>query len=93
MLQNNVYNIDREFDSATVIGIVLRSLEKIAKEEEALKHTFNIPDDFLFDSKDDFDPNSIKPSAPPTPLLKLRIRNTTQYLNWRTAVLKRDNFA
>jgi hypothetical protein len=85
MLQNNVYNIDREFDYATVKDIVLRSLEKIAKEE-ALKHRSSIPDDFLFDSKGDFDPNSVKPSAPPTPLLKLRIRNTTQYLNWRIAV-------
>jgi hypothetical protein len=82
MLQNNVYNIDREFDYATVKDIVLRSLEKIAKEE-AFKHTFNIPDDLLFDSKGD-----VKPSAPPTPLLKLKIRNTTQYLNWRIAVLK-----
>ena len=25
-------------------------------------------------------------------LLKLRIRNTTQYLKWRISVLKRDNF-
>jgi hypothetical protein len=31
MLENDVYNIDREFDYATVKGIVLRSLEKIAK--------------------------------------------------------------
>jgi hypothetical protein len=89
MLENNVYNIDREFDYATVKDIVLRSLEKIAKEV-ALKHRSSIPDDFLFDSKGDLD---VKPSAPPTPLLKLRIRNTTQYLNWRIAVLKRDNFA
>jgi 5-methylcytosine-specific restriction endonuclease McrA len=29
---------------------------------------------------------------PPTPLLKLKIRNTTKYLNWRIAVLKRDGF-
>ena len=25
-------------------------------------------------------------------LLKLKIRNTTEYLNWRIAILKRDNF-
>ena len=25
-------------------------------------------------------------------LLKLRIRNTTEYLNWRIAILRRDNF-
>jgi 5-methylcytosine-specific restriction endonuclease McrA len=30
--------------------------------------------------------------APPTPLLKLKIRNTTKYLNWRLSILKRDNF-
>src|SRR5919204_359055 len=26
------------------------------------------------------------------PLLKLKIRNTTRYLNWRLLILKRDNF-
>jgi hypothetical protein len=91
-MHQNVYNIDTEFDYATVKDIVLRSLEKIAKEEEALKRRSNIPDDFLFDSNGNAEPNNVKPSAPPTPLLKLRIRNTTQYLSWRIAVLKRDNF-
>jgi hypothetical protein len=78
MLQDNVYNIDREFNYATVKDIVIKSLEKVIKEE-ALKHRSNIPDDFLFYSKSDFD---VKPCTPPTPLLKLRIRNTTRYLNW-----------
>jgi hypothetical protein len=91
MLENDVYNIDREFDYAKVKGIVLRSLEKIAKEE-ALKHTSNIPDDFLFDFNGNVDPNSVKSSAPPTPLLKRKIRNTTKYLNWRLSILKRDSF-
>jgi hypothetical protein len=44
MLKNNHYNIDREFDYATVKGIVLKSLEEIAKEE-ALKKG----DDVVFD--------------------------------------------
>jgi hypothetical protein len=48
MLKNNIYNIDREFNYATV------------------KST--------------------------TPSLKLKIRNTTKYLNWRLLILKRDNF-
>ncbi len=89
--QNNIYNIDREFDYATVKGIVLRSLEKIAKEE-ALKNISNIPDDFLFDFSGNADPNYVKPSVPSTPLLKLKIRNTTGYLNWRISILRRDNF-
>jgi hypothetical protein len=91
MLENDVYNKYREFDYAIVKDIVLRSLEKIAKEE-ALKYRSNIPDDFLFDSNGDFDPNNVKSSAPPTPLLKLKIRNTARYLNWRLLILKRDNF-
>ncbi|MFL6349740.1 MAG: hypothetical protein ACJ72X_15795, partial [Nitrososphaeraceae archaeon] len=36
--------------------------------------------------------NNIIQAAPPIPLLKLKIRNTTKYLNWRLSVLKRDNF-
>jgi hypothetical protein len=39
----------------------------------------------LFDDQDD----DTKLSAP---LLKLKIRNTTEYLNWRIAILRRDNF-
>jgi hypothetical protein len=91
MLENDVYNKYREFDYATVKDIVLRSLEKIAKEE-ALKYRSHIPDDFLFDSNGNVDPNNVKPSAPPTPLLKLKVRNTTKYLYWRLSILKRDNF-
>jgi hypothetical protein len=41
MLENNIYNIDREFDYATVKTIVLKSLVKIAKEE-ALKKRPNV---------------------------------------------------
>jgi hypothetical protein len=69
MLKNDVYNIDREFDYTTVKSIVVKSLEKIANEE-ALK---NIPQDVIFDSKDnDYYPNSVIQAAPPTPLLKLK---------------------
>jgi uncharacterized Fe-S cluster-containing protein len=39
MLETNIYNIDREFDYDTVKSIVVKSLEKIVKDE-ALK---NIP--------------------------------------------------
>ncbi|MFL6404841.1 MAG: hypothetical protein ACJ71G_08425 [Nitrososphaeraceae archaeon] len=89
MLETNIYNIDREFDYDTVKSIVVKSLEKIVKDE-ALK---NIPQDAIFDFKDNDYPNNVKVPAPPTsPLLKLKIRNTTKYLTWRLSILKRDNF-
>jgi 5-methylcytosine-specific restriction endonuclease McrA len=90
MLKNNIYNIDREFDYPIVKGIAIRSLEKIVKEKE-LKHTTNIPHDTIFEDNDY--PNNINLHATPaSPLLKLKIRNTTKYLNWRLSILKRDNF-
>jgi hypothetical protein len=85
MLENNIYNIDREFDYATIKAIVLKSVEKIAKEEKS-KRT----GDVIADS-DRIGNNNVKLSSPPTPLLKLKIRNTTKHLNWRIAVIKRDN--
>jgi hypothetical protein len=91
MLETNIYNIDIQFDYSRIKDIVLKSLEKIAKEE-ALK---NIHNDVLIDSKDNDDhPVNVNLLAPPTPpsLLKLKIRNTTKYLNWRLSILKRDNF-
>src|SRR5215212_2347616 len=90
MLKKYIYNIDREFDYTTVKNIVLRSLDKIAKQE-ALK---NIHNGVLIDSNDndDLPVNVNKMPAPPTPPLKLKIRNTTKYLNWRLSILKRDNF-
>jgi hypothetical protein len=33
MLRNNIYNIDKEFDYATIKSIVLKSLEKLVKQE------------------------------------------------------------
>ena len=90
MIENNIYNIDREFGYHTIRGIVIQSLEKIAKEE-ALKNTANIPHDTIFEDNDY--PNNINLLAPPaSPLLKLKIRNTTEYLMWRLLILKRDNF-
>jgi hypothetical protein len=92
MLKNNIYNIDMEFDYATVKDIVLKSLEKIIKEE-AFKNISNIRNDIISDREDNGDPKNINLLAPPIPpLLKLKIRNTTRYLTWRLLVLKRDNF-
>ena len=69
----------REFDYSTIKAIVLKSLEKLA-EEEALRKS----DDIIFDyGRIDNNPNNVSQAAPPTPLFKLKIRNTTKYLNWR----------
>jgi hypothetical protein len=89
MLEDNIYNIGREFDYATVKATVIKSLQNIAKEEALKKR----PNDVIFDFKDNDYPNYVKLPAPPIPpLLKLKIRNTTKYLNWRLSILKRDNF-
>jgi hypothetical protein len=87
-----LYNIHREFDYCTVKAFVSKTLEKIAKEE-ALKKRSTMTDDVIFDyGSINNNPNYVKLSAPPTPLLKLKIRNTTKYLKWRLLILKRDNF-
>jgi hypothetical protein len=88
MLKNNIYNIDREFDYITVKNIVLRSLEKIVKEELFKNRT----NDVIYDSKDNRSVNLNLPTPPISPLLKLKIRNTTKYLNWRISILKRYGF-
>ena len=62
-------------------------------KEEALKKRAKYSRWVIIDSKDLVGPNDVELSAPPTHLLKLRIRNTTKYLNWRLSILKRDNFA
>ena len=92
MLKNDVYNVDKEFDYSTIKAVVIKSLEKIAKEE-ALKNKANFINDVISYPEDTADHALINnPLAPPSPLLKLKIRNTTKYLMWRIAVLERDNF-
>ena len=92
MLKNNIYNIDGEFDYATVRSFVLKSLDTIAKEG-ALKNRVYVSQDAVSGFKDNLYPSDVKLFAPPTsPSLKLKIRNTTKYLNWRLSILKRDNF-
>jgi 5-methylcytosine-specific restriction endonuclease McrA len=53
-----------------------------------------MPQNVIFDFKenDDHPVNVNNLLAPPTPLLKLKIRNTTKYLKWCLSILKRDNF-
>jgi hypothetical protein len=79
MLPKDSYNIDRGFDYVTLKNIVIESLEKIAKEEP-LKKKVNVTYDC------GRNPNIVVQPIQPTPLLTLKIRNTTEY------VLKRGNF-
>jgi len=46
----------------------------------------------ILKNNDDLPVNVNNLLAPPTPPLKLKIRNTTKYLNWHLSILKRDNF-
>ena len=101
--KDNTYNVDKTFDYFTIKAMVTQSLENIVREELNLHiasinlHKIDIHEDKedvaisstannSFDHQDD---NNNKLSAA---LLKLKIRNTTEYLNWRIAILKRDKF-
>ena len=64
MLKNNSYNIDKEFDYATIKAIVSKSLENMTKEEEALKKKPNVPNDIIFDHGNfDDNPNNFSHAA------------------------------
>jgi hypothetical protein len=76
MFKNNIYNIDREFDYATIEAFVVKSLEKILKLESLRKTSARRNNDVISDYKDDV--NKL-PVPPTSPLLKLKIRNTTSW--------------
>jgi hypothetical protein len=97
------YYIDKKIDYFAVRSMVI-PLENIVREE-LNRHIASInlhkiidgiqedkediiiasTNSNLFDDQDD-------DAKLPASLLKLKIRNTTEYLNWRIAILKRDNF-
>ena len=99
--KDNTYNVDKTFDYFTIKAMALRSLEKIVRQElnrriasiNLHKRALHIQGDEdiiantsnLFD--DQYDNNELS-----APLLKSKIRNTTEYLNWRIAILRRDKF-
>jgi hypothetical protein len=76
--------------------MVMRSLEKTVREElnrRSSQRRVNLnkmEEDVVViaDTNHLFDNDTIRSPS----LLKLRIRNTTEYLNWRIAILRRDNF-
>ena len=95
---NNAYNVDKKIDYSTVRSMVIRSLEKIVREElnrhssqrSVNMHKMEEEEDVVVIANTNhlFDNDTILSPS----LLKLRIRNTTEYLKWRIAILKRDNF-
>ena len=96
---DNAYNVDNKIDYYTVRSMVMRSLEKIVREElnrhssqrSVNLHKMEEEEDVVVviaNTNHLFDNDTIlSPSV-----LKLRIRNTTEYLHWRIAILRRDNF-
>ena len=98
---DNAYNVDKKIDYYTVRSMVMRSLEKIVREElnrhsSQTRVNLNKMEEegeeedvvVIANTNHLFDNDTILSPS----LLKLRIRNTTEYLNWRIAILRRDNF-
>jgi hypothetical protein len=99
---NNAYDVDKKIDYSTIRSMVMRSLEKIVRQElnrHSSQRSVNLhkmeeegkEEDVvgvIADTNHLFDNDTILSPS----LLKLRIRNTTQYLKWRIAILRRDNF-
>jgi hypothetical protein len=99
--KDNTYNVGKTFDYFTIKAMVIESLEKIVRtelnqrigsinlykkdthEDIVISSTANN----LFGSQDDDNNNKLSAS-----ILKLKIRNTTAYLNWHIAILRRDKF-
>ena len=104
LANNNTYNIDRIFDYVTLKEMVLESLKKMLREEISRQHHLSqqqqqpiinqhkIEEEEAITEEDDDDYNPNNNNSLPAPILKLRIRNTTKYLNWRIAILRRDGF-
>ena len=85
MVIRSLENIVREDLDRHIASINLHKIiDDIQEDKENIIITN--PSNNPFDSQDD-DNNKL-----PASLLKLKIRNTTEYLNWRIAILKRDNF-
>jgi hypothetical protein len=95
---DNAYNVDKKIDYSTVRAMVMQSLEKIVREElnrhssqrSIILHKMEEEKDVVVIANTNhlFDNDTILSQS----LLKLRIRNTTEYLKWRIAILRRDNF-
>jgi hypothetical protein len=80
-----------EFDYSKIEHIVVKFLEETVKQE-GLKKRSDVHDDVIFDYRGIDDNLNNVDLSPIPPLLKLEIRNTTQYLNRRLLILRRDSF-
>ena len=113
----NIYNINRNFDYATIKVMILKSFEKIVRKEfnrrlfllslqqhqqqQQQQGITDINQQRKLEIQDErkqeeeaitnYDAAAAANSLS-TPILKLRLRNSSKYLNWRIAILKRDNF-
>jgi len=94
---DNAYNVDKKFDYSAVRSMIIRSLEKIVRGElnrhssQRRVNLHKVEEDVavvITNTNHLFDNDTILSPS----LLKLRIRNTTEYLNWRITILRRDNF-
>ena len=93
---NNAYNIDKKIDYSTVRSMVIRfskdSKRKLNRHSSQRRVNMNKMEEedvvVIAGTNHLFDNDTILSPS----LLKLRIRNTTEYLKWRIAILKRDNF-
>jgi hypothetical protein len=97
--KDDTYNVDKTFDYFTLKAMAIESLEKIVIQElnqhiaNINLHKIDTHEDIViastannrFGSQDDDNNNKLSAS-----ILKLKIRNTTEYLNWRIAILRRD---
>ena len=96
------YRIDKKIDYFTVRSMVIQSLENIVREElnrriarrinlNKIDIDVQVDGDIIANTSNNLfeDQHDTELSAS---LLKLKIRNTTEYLNWRIAILRRDNF-
>ena len=81
MVIQSLENIVREELNRHIASINLHKINVTEDEDIVIANTSNN----LLDDQND----GIKVSAS---LLKMKIRNTTEYLNWRIAILRRDNF-
>jgi hypothetical protein len=99
------YNIDKKIDYFAVKSMVIQSLENIVREELNrhiarinLHETFfdiqqeDKEDSIIANSSNNLFGNQDDDAKLSASLLKLKIRNTTAYLNWRIVILRRDNF-
>ena len=111
----NIYNINRNFDYATIKVMILKSFEKIVRKEFNRRlflslqyqhqqqqqqgitdinqqRKLEIQDEGKQEEEAITNYDAATANSLSTSILKLRLRNSSKYLNWRIAILKRDNF-